>query len=160
MAARNRHKGNRIGEGFVALPYSVLNSPLFLALSPHAVKLLLDVAAQYRGDNNGDLSAAWKLMQPRGWRSEATLHKAKHELLEAGFLYEARTGHRPNVCSLFALTWFALDDNDKFDAGAKARFTRGEFRFKAPLTVIPTARKNAAPTPRRVVANTEQRHVA
>lgn len=158
--ANKRHKGNRIGEGFVALPYSVLNSPLFMALSPHALKLLLDVAAQYRGDNNGDLSAAWKLMQPRGWRSEATLHKAKHELLDTGFLYEARKGHRPNVCSLFALTWFALDENDKFDPGAKARFTRGEFRFKAPLTVISTALKNAGPTPPRVVANTEQRHVA
>ena len=71
MAARHRHKGNRVGEGFLALPYSVLNSPLFLALAPHAVKLLLDVAAQYRGDNNGDLALAWKLMQPRRWRSEA-----------------------------------------------------------------------------------------
>jgi hypothetical protein len=70
MAARNRHKGNRIGEGFVALPYSVLNSPLFIALSSYAVKLLIDVAAQYRGDNNGDLCIAWKLMKPRGWRSE------------------------------------------------------------------------------------------
>ena len=54
--ARNRHKGNRIGEGFVALPYSVLNSPLFTSLSPHALKLMLDLAAQYRGDNNGDLA--------------------------------------------------------------------------------------------------------
>lgn len=88
--ARNRHKGNRIGEGFVALPYSVLNSPLFTSLSPHALKLMLDLAAQYRGDNNGDLALAWKLMQPRGWRSEATLHKAKRELLDAGFLYEAQ----------------------------------------------------------------------
>jgi hypothetical protein len=150
--ARNRHKSNRIGEGFVAMPYSVLNSPLFLALSPHALKLLIDVAAQYRGDNNGDLSAAWKLMQPRGWRSEATLHKAKHELLNAGFLYEARKGHRPNVCSLFALTWFAFDDNEKFDAGARAGFTRNEFRFKAPLIAVTAPRENAVLTPRAVVA--------
>lgn len=158
--ASKRHKGNRIGEGFVALPYSVLNSPLFLALSPHALKLLLDVAAQYRGDNNGDLSAAWKLMQPRGWRSEATLHKAKHELLDAGFLFEARKGYRPNTCSLFALTWFALDDNPKFDAGAKARFTRGEFRFKTPLTVISMSPQGAALTPAPVAAVQAQRHVA
>ena len=150
--ARNRHKGNRIGEGFVALPYSVLNSPLFMALSPHAVKLMLDLAAQYRGDNNGDLSAAWKLMQPRGWRSEATLHKAKRELLDAGFLYEARKGRRPNVCSLFALTWFVFDDSDKFDPGAKSGFVRNEFRFKAPLTVVSVPRKDDAPTAPAVVA--------
>lgn len=150
--ARNRHKGNRIGEGFVALPYSVLNSPLFMTLSSHALKLMLDLAAQYRGNNNGDLSAAWKLMQPRGWRSEATLHKAKRELLDAGFLYEARKGRRPNVCSLFALTWFAFDDSDKFDPGAKAGFMRNEFRFNAPLTVVSPPRKNDAPTSPAVVA--------
>lgn len=150
--ARNRHKGNRIGEGFVALPYSVLNSPLFIALSPHAVKLLIDVAAQYRGDNNGDLSVAWKLMQPRGWRSEATLHKVKRELLEAGFLYETRKGQRPNLCSLFALTWRTLDASDKFDPGAKAGFTPNEFRFKAPLIVVAGGAKNAGLTSPAVVA--------
>ena len=152
MAAKNRHKGNRIGEAFVALPMSVANSPLFIALSPHAVKLLIDVAAQYRGDNNGDLSLAWKLMKPRGWRSEATLHKAKREIMDAGFLYETRKGQRPNLCSLFALTWHQLDPCDKFDPGAKAGFTRGEYRFKAPLTVIPTPKKNAVPTSPAVVA--------
>lgn len=149
---RNRFKGNRIGEGFVALPYSVLNSPLLVKLSPHAIKLMLDLAAQYRGDNNGDLSAAWKLMQPRGWRSEATLHKAKRELLDAGFLYEARKGRRPNVCSLFALTWFPFDDRDKFDPGAKAGFVRNEFRFKAPLKVVSAPRTNDAPTSPAVAA--------
>ena len=152
MARNKRHKGNRVGEGFLAVPSSVLNSPMFLALTPHAVKLLLDVAAQYRGDNNGDLAMAWKLMKPRGWRSEATLHKAKNELLDAGFLYETRKGRRPNVCSLFALTWPILDKNDKFDPGAAAGFTRGEFRFKAPLTVVQSAGKHAAPTSPAVVA--------
>jgi len=150
--ARNRHKGNRIGEGFVALPYSVLNSPLFVALSPHAIKLLIDVAAQYRGDNNGDLSVAWKLMKPRGWRSEATLHKVKRELLDAGFLYETRKGLRPNVCSLFALTWPVLDPSDKYDPGAKAGFTRYEYRFKVPLAAVPRGEKNAVPTSPAVVA--------
>jgi len=152
MAARKRHKGNTIGEGFLALPYSVLNSHLFLALSPHAVKLLLDVAAQYRGDNNGDLALAWKLMKPRGWRSEATLHRAKRELLDAGFFYETRKGRRPNVCSLFALTWPLLDKSDKFDPGAAGGFMRGEFRFKSPLTVISGAGQNATPTAPAVVA--------
>jgi hypothetical protein len=150
--ARNRHKGNRIGEAFVALPYSVLNSPLFVALSPHAVKLLLDVAAQYRGDNNGDLSIAWKIMQPRGWRSEATLHKVKRELLEAGFLFETRKGHRPNTCSLFALTWRTLDASDKFDPGAKGGFMPNEYRFKVPLVVVPGRVQNAPPTSPAVAA--------
>jgi hypothetical protein len=150
--ARKRHKGERSDEPFVRLVYSVLNSPLFLKLSPYAVKLLVDVAAQYRGDNNGDLSLAWKVMKPRGWRSEATLHKAKRELLEAGFLYETRKGQRPNLCSLFALTWFSLDANDKFDRGAKAGFIRGEYRFKTPLVAASTTAENRSPTSPRAVA--------
>lgn len=159
MSSR-RHKGNRISEGFLALPYSVLNSPLFLALPPHAVKLLLDVAAQYRGDNNGDLSLAWKLMKVRGWRSEATLNKVKRHLLDAGFLYETRKGRRPNTCSLFALTWFVLDKSDKYDPGAVAGFTRGEYRFKAPLTVVTDGAKNAGLTPSAVAVKPLQRHAA
>jgi hypothetical protein len=144
--ARNRHKGNRVGEPFLALPYSVLNSKKFTALSARAVKLLIDVAAQYRGDNNGDLSTAWKLMQPRGWRSEETLHRAKLELVEAGFLFETRKGYRPNTCSLFALTWAGLDDGAKFDAGAAARFRRGDYRDALAAPVVVIHHKNAAPT--------------
>lgn len=144
--ARNRHKGNRIGEPFLALPYSVLNSTKFSALSAHAVKLLLDVAQQYRGDNNGDLSAAWKLMKPRGWRSEETLHKAKQELLDSGFLFETRKGHRPNVCTLFAVTWAGLDANAKFDAGAANRFRRGDYRDAATAPVVVIHHRNAALT--------------
>jgi hypothetical protein len=158
---RKRHKGNRIGEGFVALPYSVLNSPLFIGLSPHAVKLLIDVAAQYRGDNNGDLSVAWKLMQPRGWRSEATLHKVKRELIDAGFLYETRKGKRPNLCSLFALTWPALDDCHKFDPEAKAGFTRNEFRFKVPLAgpTVPRSANVTTGVQRKRTENARLLHV-
>jgi hypothetical protein len=144
--ARNRNKGNRVGEPFLALPYSVLNSQKFTALSARAVKLLIDVAAQYRGDNNGDLSTAWKLMQPRGWRSEETLHRAKLELVEAGFLFETRKGYRPNTCSLFALTWAGLDDGTKFDAGAAVRFRRGEYRDALVAPVVVIHRKNAALT--------------
>jgi hypothetical protein len=160
MARNNRHKGNRIDEPFVWVPYSVLNSPLFLALSPHAVKLLLDVAAQYKGNNNGDLCIAWKLMKPRGWRSEATLHKVKRELLDAGFLYETRKGQRPNLCSLFALTWPVFDDSDKYDPGAKAGFTRREYRFKAPLVVVKAPASGNGPTSPAVVAKASQRRAA
>jgi hypothetical protein len=144
--ARNRNKGNRVGEPFLALPYSVLNSKKFTALSAQAVKLLFDVASQYRGDNNGDLSAAWKLMKPRGWRSEETLHRAKHELIEAAFLFETRKGYRPNVCSLFALTWRKLDDATKFDAGAVARFRLHDYRDPPAIKAVVIHHRNEAVT--------------
>lgn len=144
--ARNRHKGNRFDGPFLGVPFLLLRSKKFVALSAHAVKLLLDVAQQYRGDNNGDLSASWKLMKPRGWRSEETLHKAKQELLEGGFLFETRKGHRPNVCSLFAITWRTLDPSAKFDAGAAARFRQHAYQDAPAAPVVVIHHRNAALT--------------
>ena len=96
---------------------SKARSPLFAALSPWSIKLLVDLIAQYNGRNNGDLQAAFSLMQPRGWNSETTLTKAKKELLAAGFIVEMRKGRRPNLCSLFALSWRPLNPSPKHDFG-------------------------------------------
>ena len=70
---------------------------------------MIDLFAQFKGSNNGDLAAAWKLMEKRGWRSKETLHRAKRELLEKGFIVTTRQGGR-HVCSLFAVTWLAIDE--------------------------------------------------
>ena len=115
MAARDRWKEGRDKRErgrFLALPYAVLTSAAYLSLSPHGIKLLIDLGAQYNGSNNGDLSAAWKLMRPRGWRSEETLAKAKKELLRTQLIVETRKGWRPNRASLYAITFFALDHCD------------------------------------------------
>jgi len=110
-----RKKKTKIVGGFLALPHAVLNCPAFRSLSPKAVKLLVDMGCQYNGKNNGDLCVAWKIMRPRGWKSEQTLQAAKNELLEAGFIAETRKGQRPNLCSLYGLTWLPLNPSDKFD---------------------------------------------
>ena len=148
MKASKRYKGSKIGESFVAMPYSVLLSQSFVSLSAKGVKLLMDLASQYRGDNNGDLAAAWKLMRPRGWKSEDTLHKAKQELLKADLIYEARKGRRPNVCSLYALTWFPFDPSPKHDYTARSAFVKGAYRLREPLvrTASCGARRDVTPT--------------
>jgi hypothetical protein len=149
---RNRHKGNRIGGPFLALPRDLIDSPAFLRLTPYAKALLIDLGAQYRGDNNGDLCCPWKLMKLRGWRSEATLHKAKHELLSGGFIFEARKGRRPNVCGLYALTWLLFDASPKHDC-TPAAFRRGAYRCGDPTQLAMGPPKTAGITPLRVVAS-------
>jgi predicted DNA-binding transcriptional regulator AlpA len=120
-------KRQRVEEPFVMLVRSVIRSRAYIELSSHAKALLVDVADMYNGKNNGDLSVAWRLMQPRGWKSQDTLNTAKQELLAAGFLFETRKGGRPNRASLYALTWFSLNDNSKFDASAKSLFKKGSY---------------------------------
>jgi hypothetical protein len=135
--ARPKFKDSKYKEPFVGIVRSVFDSAAYLKLSPHACKLLLDVAGQYRGDNNGDLTAAWSVMSKRGWRSRTTLWRCKDQLIELGFVYVTRAGRMPNTCELLALTWFPLDVSKKFDAGALAGFVARAYMAGNPL-VMPT----------------------
>jgi hypothetical protein len=134
---RARYKGSKITEPFTAIFRSVFESAAFIALSPHACKLLLELAGQYRGDNNGNLTVAWSVVSKRGWRSRTTLWRCKAELIEAGFVYVTRKGHMPSTCELLALTWFPLDVSPKFDPEALHCFQPRAYLAKNPLPVVP-----------------------
>lgn len=95
--------------GFVPLPFVVIRSQSFAGLSAHAVKLLCDLLAQYRGDNNGDLELTWGTMAKRGWASRDTLQKARQELLDGGWIIVSRQGGR-HCASLYAVTFYAISD--------------------------------------------------
>lgn len=146
MAKKNRYKNaadKRDGGAFVTLPLCVLNGAAYLGVSAHARMLLFDLVSQYRGDNNGDLCAAFSMMKRRGWKSTHTLHAAKLELIEAGLIVETRKGARPSKASLYAVTWYALDDcGGKLEVSARA-FPRGAYRFKDPPPVLKVVNKNA-----------------
>lgn len=139
MAKRDKWKdaANKRDSGrFLALPYSVLNGAAYISLSAHARMLLLDLCAQYKGNNNGDLCAAYSMMKLRGWKSQHTLQNAKKELLDAGLICETRKGARPNKASLYAVTWQALDDcGGKLDISPRG-FNRGAYRLKDPPPAI------------------------
>lgn len=108
---RRKHKGRAESGGFFALPHRVLDSISYRTASAQAVKLLNDIGGQYRGSNNGDLAASWKVMQPLGWKSRDTLGRALRELLELGLIEKTRQGGL-HCCNLYALTWRAIDECD------------------------------------------------
>jgi len=137
--AKSRFKGSKIDEPFVAVLRSVLDSPAFARLSPHASKLLFELIAQYRGDNNGNLTVAWSVVSKRGWKSRTTLWRCKSELINAGFVYVTRKGLMPSTCELLALTWFPLDVSRKFDPEALHCFQPKAYRTKIPLP-MPTVK--------------------
>ena len=113
MTARNekrrRNMGRQTTQPFLSLPHNVLDHESFRTLSPRATKLLIDIAAQYRGCNNGDLCAPLSVMRKRGWKSNDQLFKARNELLDRELILTSRQGGR-NKASLFALTWLQIDD--------------------------------------------------
>ena len=116
--AQRASKGaGRDGGGFVALPWAVLDCPAYRLLSHPARSLLIEIARQRVIDNNGRLLASGKYLSKRGWRSADVIHRAKRELIDAGFIYETVKGHRPNKASWYAITWQNLDKLPGYDAG-------------------------------------------
>ncbi len=119
--AKNRYqrqKGRNPSDSFLGLPHRLIHHDNFRTLSSRATKLLIDIAAQYRGSNNGDLCAPFRLMKKRGWRSSDQLYKARNELLDRELIVVSRQGGR-NRCTLYALTWLSVDDCDgKLDINA------------------------------------------
>lgn len=113
--SKKRKSGNR----FAAIPKHVLDSPEYAALRPIAVKLLVDLAGQYYGPNNGDFTVAWAFMKVRGWRSKGTLYRALGELERAGFVIRTRQGSKRR-CSLFAISFLAINEcGGKLDSGIR-----------------------------------------
>lgn len=112
--ARAKGRAER-SQSFAGIPRRVMRHPDFQRLSPRAVALLLWLAHDYRGKNNGDLSAVWSTMRARGWRSKTTVREAVKELLEAGMIVRTRDPiwlNPGSQCALYALTWAPIDETE------------------------------------------------
>jgi hypothetical protein len=116
--AKNRLnlKNRRSGHTFTAKPHHIFRAdtkngrPSPASVLTHKAAHLLDnLAAQFNGKNNGDLSAAPEITKLYGWTSQGSVHSSLTELLAYGFIELTRQGGR-NKCSLYALTWLAIDE--------------------------------------------------
>jgi hypothetical protein len=116
MSRSNRQnaKGRKDAPGgFAGIPRVVMKHPDYVALSPSAKALLFELAYQYKGKNNGDLTVAISVLQERGFRSRTTVTKATGELLAARLIVQTRQGRFTNpggVCALYAVTWVPVDE--------------------------------------------------
>lgn len=137
MAQKRFQKNRRDPGRFIQVPNVVLDSPAYIGLSAYAVKLLWDVASQYKGDNNGKLLTGWKVMsEDRGWKSPITLDRAKKELLESGLLFETRKGARPNKSSWVAATWWHINWCPDMDI-KEQEYPRGAYHQTPPIKNTP-----------------------
>jgi hypothetical protein len=110
MNRKKKQKNFSVIEGgFFRLPHQVSGSIAYRSLSSHAAKLLIDLGSYFRGNNNGDLSASFKVLKKeRGWKSSATLDRAKKELIKYGLIVKTRQGGK-NKCCLYGFTFFKLN---------------------------------------------------
>ena len=115
---------DRDGTGFIALPYVVIDSPAYAALSHTAKSLLIELARQCGRDRNGKLLCSRNHLAKRGWNSNDVISRAKNQLIQSGFIFETVKGYRPNKASWYAVTWLALEKHSGYDIGADKAFKR------------------------------------
>lgn len=102
-------KGRATHESFFGIPKAVMAHSNFTRLTPSAVKLVNDIGFQFNGRNNGDLCAAFSIMQKRGWRSKDTLWRAIDCALHYRMVMVTRQGGKHRA-TLYALTWRKIDE--------------------------------------------------
>ena len=100
---------------YLSVKALVFDTPAFRTLPSAALKLWVDLRTQFRGGNNGNISAVLSALRHRRWRSSETLNRALWELLRRGLLRRTREG-KPGplrLCALFAFTDLPTNANDK-----------------------------------------------
>lgn len=142
--SRLNHKARREGGTFYAIPHAVMDSANWRRCSAPSIKLLMDLARQYNGKNNGDLCATMSLLRERGWSSSDTVTVALRELRHFGFLTLTRQGGMPQA-SLFGLTWHAIDEcGGKLDVMSTS-VAPGEWKIERPKFKKPKKKQKATP---------------
>jgi hypothetical protein len=128
MPIRSKGSGTkRDGTRHLALPHVVIKSPAYRSINHTARSLLIDIALQYDGYNNGKLVACEKYLRPMGWTSNDTITRALRQLVETELLIETRKGRRPNKAAWFALGWCQLDIGDGLDINP-SKFRTGGYQ--------------------------------
>ena len=91
--------------GYCNLHRPLLDCADFISLKGNAIKLLIDIASQYNGHNNGDLCASMSVLRKRGWNSNAQLSKYLKELIDKNLIVQTRQGGLNMGPNLYAITW-------------------------------------------------------
>lgn len=113
--------GARRGDRYAQIPGQVQRSLAYRSVPDSAKVVLVALAAQFSGSNNGDLSLPFSEAKDLGVSTKAKLYSGLALLELVGLIRKTRQGGKqPLGCTLYALTWRELPPSDKYDLGIKA----------------------------------------
>ena len=93
MSRRRSPKGKRSDEGqYVLMPYAMIKSSAWRALSGPAVKLWLELHTRFNGGNNGKVFLSMNEAAEILGLGKATVQRAFEDLQDKGFLVLEREG--------------------------------------------------------------------
>ena len=92
---------------YAAVDHRVMDSEAYIDLTYSAQALLLQLARQLNGHNNGRLQATFSYLGQRGF-SENTISRGIAELIAHGMIYRARAGGYQQGPAKYAVTWLPI----------------------------------------------------
>lgn len=108
--ARRKKPAEAVSGRYIALPHALLDSVAWMGASPRCRALVLELARQLDGKNNGHLHAAAGWMRKRGWSSADAIQKAKAEAMERRLIIRTRFGGLNAGPDLYAVTWLPISN--------------------------------------------------
>ncbi len=96
------------GQAFI-IPQALVVHPNFMRLSPHAHKLIHDLARQFNPSTNGYLHPGFAIMKDCGWNSRSTLVLTLRELVHYGILVRTVQGGQ-NKPSYYGFSWRVMTE--------------------------------------------------
>lgn len=112
---RTTKKPERVSGGYTAIPWAVSDSVAYRGCSLAAKALLLDIARQHNGYNNGHLQASYKWLKSRGWNSNSVVQRARKKLEDRGLIVCTRKGGFGIGPSRYAVTWHTIHNFQGLD---------------------------------------------
>lgn len=110
MSPRHPRRKTTVGR-FAKLPLKVLSQAAVTTLSHAAFRILVLMAAQFNGGNNGALGITRNQAAANGIGSDHTLYSAMRTLEERGLIEQTYPASRvPARPTMYALTWISIDD--------------------------------------------------
>ena len=123
--------------GFLRIPHAVFDSNAFKGATDRARSLLIAIARQINGKNNGRLQLTDKWLASVGYTSNGLNDKAKKELIERGLIIQTRHGGLNAGWNWYAVTWLPISDFSQLDLSA-ASYRQGAWSH---CTLPPTKRR-------------------
>ena len=141
---RNDAKGrSKTGGRFAMLPLSVLKHPAVTTLEPAARWVLVAMAGQFSGGNNGALALPRTVAREYGVRSADTLKRSLEILCQRGLIEQTHSGsYVPPTAAQYALCWQPINQT-QWTRGA--RTATHAYRLQT-WTRATRAPRNARPT--------------
>lgn len=137
-------------ERFALIPFEVIHSQNWARASKPCRALIVDIASQYSGHNNGDLTASITVLRPLGWTSPGTIKELLREADHYGLLVLTRQGGLLIGASLYALGWKPVNACTdprtrvcKLDDPSMLGITPGRWRIPKPKYHRPPRKKSA-----------------